>query len=69
MACGVLFPDQGLNLHLLPWMGSLNHWATKGVPIKFLKNQLNAKFCKNHIKTSLPDLPGSEQDRRKTLPL
>ena len=31
---GSYFPDQGSNLHLLPWKAqSLNHWTTREVPV------------------------------------
>ena len=32
MAGGIQFPDQGLNLGLLPWELSPSHWTTREVP-------------------------------------
>lgn len=32
-ACGILFPDQGLNLGPLHWKCSLSHWNTREVPL------------------------------------
>lgn len=32
-ACGILFPDQGLNLGPLHWKCSLSHWNTREVSL------------------------------------
>ena len=32
-ACGILLPDQGLNLGPLHWECSLSHWNTREVPL------------------------------------